>query len=103
MTKKFEFPEPPKFYLYTIGDVAAILHVSRKSVSKWIKMNALPAIRLGPGQRMLRVHSDDLDAFIEEYRIKAPKVRISGVDDDPMKWPISKPKEGVNNVVDDEY
>jgi excisionase family DNA binding protein len=102
MTKKIDLSNPPNFDLYTIGDVAAILHVSRKSVSKWIKMNALPAIRLGPGQRLLRVHSDDLDAFIKEYRIKAPKVRIRGVEDDPMKWPI-KPKEGVNNVVDDEY
>ena len=102
MTKKFEIPDPPKYYLYTISDVAAILHVSRKSVSKWVKMDAIPAIRLGPGQRLLRIHSDDLDAFIQEYRIKAPKVRRRGVDDDPMKWPI-KPKEGVHNIIDDEY
>jgi excisionase family DNA binding protein len=51
--------------LLSIQETAAILDVSRKLVSKWIHSGALPAIRLGPGQRLIRIRQDDLEAFIE--------------------------------------
>ncbi len=51
--------------LFTIAECAAILNVSRKLISNWIRTGALPAIRLGPGQRLLRVRKQDLEAFIE--------------------------------------
>ena len=41
MTKKLDVFNPPDLNLYTISDVAASLHVSRKSVSKWIKKSQI--------------------------------------------------------------
>lgn len=51
--------------LLSIQETAAILDVSRKLVSNWIHSGALPAIRLGPGQRLIRIRQEDLEAFIE--------------------------------------
>ena len=58
----------PTLELFNIAECAAILGVSRKLVSNWIRSGALPAIRLGPGQRLLRVRRQDLEAFIDQGR-----------------------------------
>ena len=55
--------------LFNVAECAAILGVSRKSVSNWIHSGALPAIRLGPGQRLLRVRRRDLEAFIDQFAV----------------------------------
>jgi excisionase family DNA binding protein len=55
---------PQALKLYTVAETAAILSVSKKSVYNWIKQAALPAIRLGPGQRYLRIRQTDLERFI---------------------------------------
>jgi excisionase family DNA binding protein len=65
MTHKDQHREIPQaLKLYTVAETAAILSVSKKSVYNWIKQAALPAIRLGPGQRYLRIRQTDLERFI---------------------------------------
>jgi excisionase family DNA binding protein len=54
----------PSLQLYTIAECAAILSVSQRSVSAWIRSGALPAVRLGP--KLRRVRHQDLLAFIEK-------------------------------------
>ncbi len=69
----FETPErkvrTANLDLFTIAECAAILNVSRKLVSAWIHHGELPAIKLGSGQRLVRVRKTDLEAFIERNRI----------------------------------
>lgn len=67
---KRAFPVPPALQLFTITETAIILGVSRRLVSNWIQEGALPAIRLGPGQRLVRVNVGDLEAFIDQARKK---------------------------------
>ena len=59
---------PPSLQLFSIAEVAYILGISRRLVSKWINEGVLPAVRLGPGQRLVRIRSTDLETFIEKYR-----------------------------------
>jgi excisionase family DNA binding protein len=61
--------------LFTITETAVILGVSRRLVSNWIQEGALPAIRLGPGQRLVRVNVGDLEAFIAKARDKGMTLR----------------------------
>ena len=56
---------PDTLDLYTVAETAAILNVSQKTVSGWIREETLPAIRLGPGQRLIRVRRTDLEAFVQ--------------------------------------
>ena len=58
-------PRPATLALYTVGETAAILNVSQKTVFEWVKNNSLPATRLGPGQRLIRIRLIDLEHFIE--------------------------------------
>jgi excisionase family DNA binding protein len=58
-------PRPPTLDLYTVAETAAILNVSQKTVFEWIKNESLIAIRLGPGQRLIRVRCIDLEKFIQ--------------------------------------
>jgi len=67
---KRAIPVPPALQLFTITETAIILGVSRRLVSNWIQEGALPAIRLGPGQRLVRVTIGDLEAFIDQARKK---------------------------------
>ena len=69
-TTKRAFPVPPALQLFTITETAFILGVSRRLVSNWIQEGALPAIRLGPGQRLVRVTIGDLEAFLDQARQK---------------------------------
>ncbi|MEA3308986.1 MAG: helix-turn-helix domain-containing protein [Chloroflexota bacterium] len=63
---------PPSLDLYTVTETAAILNVSKRSVFKWIKQEALHVIRLGPGQRLIRVRRADLEEFIDTQEFKSP-------------------------------
>jgi excisionase family DNA binding protein len=63
-------PVPPALQMFTIAETAVILGVSRRLVSNWIQEGALPAIRLGPGQRLVRINIGDLEAFIDQARQK---------------------------------
>ena len=51
--------------LFTTAEVASICGVSRKLVSQWIRDGALPAIRLGPSQRLVRIRQGDLETFLK--------------------------------------
>ncbi|MBN1180162.1 MAG: helix-turn-helix domain-containing protein [Anaerolineae bacterium] len=62
---------PRSLQFFTIAETAAILNVSRKLVSNWIHEGVLPAIRLGPGQRLLRIRQEDLVTFIDQGRINS--------------------------------
>ncbi len=62
--------QPSISQLLSIDEAATILDVSRKSVSNWIHDGALPAIRLGPSQRLIRIRQEDLEAFIEAGKIQ---------------------------------
>lgn len=64
--KKEHLPDTWRFF--SIAEVAYILGVSRRLVSQWISDGVLPAVRLGPGQRLVRIRADDLNAFVEKYR-----------------------------------
>ena len=55
---------PLSLELFTVAETAAILGVSRRLVTNWIHAGALPVIRLGPGQRLLRIKRADLESFI---------------------------------------
>ena len=59
-------PRPDTLDFYTVTETAAILGVSEKLVFTWIKDEVLPAIRLGPGRRLLRIRRIDLEAFVEK-------------------------------------
>jgi excisionase family DNA binding protein len=65
MTQFIRESVPQHLQLHTVDDVAAILGVSTKSVYEWIKADALPAKRLGPGGRLIRVSQADLETFID--------------------------------------
>ncbi len=62
----------PALDLYTLPETAAILGVSHRLVSLWIRAGALPALRLGPGQRLLRIRRGDLEAFVAGQHSKPP-------------------------------
>ncbi|HPD40585.1 MAG TPA: helix-turn-helix domain-containing protein [Anaerolineae bacterium] len=66
---------PPSLDLYTVAETAAILSVSQKSVFAWIKEGLLPAIRIGPGQKLIRVRRKDLEEFIAQQQFPAPNSR----------------------------
>jgi excisionase family DNA binding protein len=59
-------PRPETLDFYTVAETAAILGVSYKLVFSWIKDGVLPAIRLGPGQRLIRIRRVDLERFVEQ-------------------------------------
>ena len=58
-------PRPDSLDFYTVTETAAILGVSEKLVFSWVKDEILPAIRLGPGRRLIRIRRIDLEAFVE--------------------------------------
>lgn len=58
-------PRPDSLDFYTVAETAAILGVSEKLVFTWIKQRILPAIRLGPGRRLIRIRRTDLERFVE--------------------------------------
>jgi excisionase family DNA binding protein len=73
---------PRSLQFFTIAETAAILNVSRKLVSNWIHEGVLPAIRLGPGQRLLRIRQEDLVTFIDRGQISSGCRTTDGEPDD---------------------
>ncbi len=67
---------PAALELFTVAEAASILGVSRKLVGLWIREGVLPAIRLGPGQRLLRIRRSDLEAFVARYQVVPPSQRV---------------------------
>ncbi|GAB4423949.1 MAG: hypothetical protein Kow0031_02670 [Anaerolineae bacterium] len=59
---------PHELRLYTTAEVAAILGVSLRTVQSWIKEGSLPHIRLGEGQKLVRVQGKDVDDLIRSGR-----------------------------------
>jgi len=69
MNTEFQTHKPPRsdsLDFYTVSETAAILGVSEKLVFTWIKNEILPALRLGPGRRLIRIRRVDLEAFVEQ-------------------------------------
>ena len=50
--------------LLTIADVCEQLHVTRKTVSRWIGNGELKAFKLGSGGRLWRIRERDLGRFL---------------------------------------
>jgi len=61
-------PLPSGATLYSLAEAAAIFGVSQRTVQKWISTNQLPHLRLGEDGRLIRIHSDDIEAFIQKKR-----------------------------------
>ena len=57
--------------LLTTAETAAILKVGRKAISVWVNQGALPAVRLGPGKRPIRIRRTDLEDFVAQGEITA--------------------------------
>jgi excisionase family DNA binding protein len=55
--------------LLTIAETAAILAVDRAVVSQWINAGMIPSIRLGPGDRMVRIAQHDLEDLIDNHEL----------------------------------
>jgi excisionase family DNA binding protein len=64
MTQQPETPISKDMQLYSVEEVAEILSVSMKLVYDWVKQGVLPAKRLGPYGRLIRISQADLEAFI---------------------------------------
>jgi len=52
--------------MLSTAEVAVILNVSRRIVLDWIATGDLPAFRIGPQTRVIRVRESDLETFIEK-------------------------------------
>ncbi len=58
-------PAPTR--MLSVAEVSEIINVSPKLVRDWISTGLLPAFRLGSNTRLMRVRSQDLEAFIEQH------------------------------------
>lgn len=65
MLRRDKASPPREMQLYTVDDVAELLDVSKKLVYTWVSGGALPAKRLGPGRRLIRISRADLRRFID--------------------------------------
>jgi len=55
--------------LLTPAQVAERLQITERTVYEWIRGGKLTALKLG---RLWRIRQDDLEAFLENARAKAP-------------------------------
>jgi len=60
---KTQSPVPPT--LYSPRDLAQLIGVSLRTVRSWIRSGDLAHTRLGPGERLIRVRHEDLEAFLD--------------------------------------
>lgn len=67
---------PSTLDLYTVVETATILSVSQKSVFTWIKAGLLQAIRIGPGQKLIRIRRADLEQFIVQQQPATPATKL---------------------------
>jgi len=68
---------PTALEFFTVAETASILSISQRLVSKWIHQGALPAIRLGPGRRLLRIRRVDLEDFVTRGEIQSPSESVT--------------------------
>ncbi len=64
MTQRPQTPVSKDMHLYSVEEVAEILNVSMKLIYDWARQGVLPAKRLGPGGRLIRISQTDLETFI---------------------------------------
>ena len=64
----------PQPHLYSVAEAAAILGVSQQRISQWIDQETLPAIHLGPENRLIRIRHTDLEAFVQNEFTQIPRV-----------------------------
>jgi excisionase family DNA binding protein len=62
---------PPTLQFFSASEVAIILGTSRKLVITWINNGDLPAFRMGPEGRVIRIRRQDLEAFIQKHTAAA--------------------------------
>ena len=63
---------PASLQFYSITEVALIMDVSKKMVQKWIQEGHLPAFRVSPQSRLMRIRRQDLEDFIDEHTQTQP-------------------------------
>jgi excisionase family DNA binding protein len=51
----------------SVQEVAETLRISPESVRALIRRGELPALRIGPSRQILRIDSDDLQAYIAAH------------------------------------
>ncbi len=51
----------------SIREVAEALRISPESVRTLIRDDELPALRIGPSQKIFRIHVEDLQAYIAAH------------------------------------
>ena len=61
-------PKESQQRFLSVDEVCQLLGVSRRLVAEWIYRGHLPAYRLGPGRRLVRVRLSDLETFLERWR-----------------------------------
>lgn len=59
--------------LFRVIEVAEILSICKSKVERLIKSGELPSVRI---DRSLRVHAEDLDAWIEARRLVSREERL---------------------------
>jgi excisionase family DNA binding protein len=57
---------------YSIAEVALIIDVSKKMVQKWVQEGHLPAFRVSPQFRLMRIRRQDLEDFIDKHTQTQP-------------------------------
>lgn len=57
--------QTPDPVFYSVAEVAELLKVSKRLVYDWVREEILPAHRIGPGQRLIRIRRSDLEEFIQ--------------------------------------
>ncbi len=55
--------------IYTIEEVAEVLHIKPRTVRQWITDGKIKAFKMGD-RGLIRVHEEDLQAFIDQEREK---------------------------------
>ena len=63
---------PASLQFYSITEVALIMDVSKRMVQKWIGDGHLPAFRVSPQSRLMRIRRQDLEDFIDEHTQTQP-------------------------------
>lgn len=60
--------EMPKNDLLTVKQTAQALSCSAGTVRNLIKLGEIPCLRFGTKNRVIRIHKDDVTAFIDRQR-----------------------------------
>ena len=58
---------PSQPVLYTPAELTKILKVSLRTVRSWVRNGDLPHLRLGSGERLIRVRHEDLEKFLNHH------------------------------------